>query len=74
MPMFRLWAGMCEMSTPLSDDRPGVGALEPGGDAQRRGLPAPARAEQADQLARLDGEVEPSQRDRCRRTSCGSQL
>ncbi len=44
--------------------RAGVGAFETGGDAQRRGLPAPAGPEEADQLAVLHREIEPFQRDR----------
>ena len=39
-------------------DTAGVRLLEAGGHAQRRGLPAPGRAEQTDQLARLEGEIE----------------
>ena len=42
MPMFRLCAGMCVMSMPSTDTDAGVGDLEPGGDAQRRGLAAAA--------------------------------
>jgi hypothetical protein len=35
----------------VDDHRPAVGGLEPGYDAQRRGLAAPGRTEQADELA-----------------------
>ena len=51
MPMLRLWAGTSVMSTPARRTPSGVGRLEAGGDAQRRGLPAARRAEQAHELA-----------------------
>ena len=47
----------------VDEHRPRVGALEPGGDAQRGRLAAPRRAEQADQLARLHRQVERLERD-----------
>jgi hypothetical protein len=37
--------------------RPGVGRVEPCDDAQQRGLPRPARAEQGDEVAVLDDEA-----------------
>ena len=56
-------------------DTAGVRLLETGGHAQGRGLPAPGRAEQAHQLARLEGEVERLERDgRAERLADGVEL
>ena len=56
-------------------DTAGVGLLEAGGDAQGGGLAAPGRAEQAHQLARLEGEVERLERDgRAERLADGVEL
>ena len=45
--------------------------LEPRDDAQQRRLAAARRPEEADQLARLDRQVDRLERDETRRTSCG---
>ena len=39
-------------------DRPLVDGLQPGGDAQQRRLPAPARPDQGDELVVGDGEID----------------
>ena len=63
-------AGSRVMSVPPDQDRRRVGELEAGGDAQRGGLAAPARAEQGDQLAFLHLEIEARAAPRWCRTSC----
>ena len=56
-PMLRFSGGTKRagpaISCPSNSRRPGVGLLDPGGDAQQRGLAAARRPEQAGDLARL---------------------
>ena len=58
MPILR-WLGFSRvMSLPSIDDRAGGRRLEAGDHAQHRGLAAAGRAEEGDELALLDVEVE----------------
>ena len=63
MPMSRLAAEQAGDVLAADDDAAGVGVLEPREQAQRRGLAAARRAEQRDQLAGLQGQVEVVERD-----------
>ena len=47
---------------PVDDDPSGVGLVEAGDEAQRRRLAAAARAEQRDELPRVEREVDPLER------------
>ena len=61
--MLRLCAGRLRDVGSPDGHGAAVGDLEPGGDAQRRGLAAAGWAEEADQLALADLEVEPLEGD-----------
>jgi hypothetical protein len=53
----------CER-TPEADDVTGRGLVEAGREVERRALARSGRPEERDELAWLDAEVEPAQRDR----------
>ena len=63
MPMSRLAADRPVMSLPPTMMSAGVGVLQPREQPQRGGLAAAGRAEQHDQLAGLQGQVEVVERD-----------
>ena len=63
MPMSRRLGGTRVMSLPSTRIAPGVGAVEAGDEAERGRLAAAARAEQGEELALLEREVDPVERD-----------
>ena len=62
MPMSRLLAGTWVRSRPATVIRPASASSSPAEQPQRGGLAAAGRPEQGDQLAGLQGQVEPVQR------------
>ncbi len=58
MPMSRWYGGLCDSGLPSSRISPAVGDLEPGEHHQRRRLARARRAEQRQELAARDVEIE----------------
>ena len=62
IPMSRLFGATSVMSLPVDDDATRVGAVEAGHESQRGRLAAPGRAEQGEELALAERDVDAVQR------------